>query len=113
MLGQIRKGESLIVAKLDRLGRDALDVLQTVRQLAERGIKVIVLNLGSTDLTSPAGKLLLAMLPAPAIPWQKRKESAPTRDRRSAGQQRRRTGLGVSRSLRRGGHNVPSPDWSW
>lgn len=66
MLGQIRKGESLVVSKLDRLGRDAIDVLQTVRQLGERGIKVIVLQLGNTDLTSPAGKLLLSMLAAVA-----------------------------------------------
>lgn len=66
MLSQIRKGETLVVSKLDRLGRDAIDVLQTVRQLAERGIKVIVLQLGTTDLTSPAGKLLLSMLAAVA-----------------------------------------------
>jgi hypothetical protein len=37
-------------------------VLQTVRHLGERGIRVIVLQLGATDLTSPAGKLLLSML---------------------------------------------------
>ena len=66
MLGQIRKGESLVVSKLDRLGRDAIDVLQTVRLLGERGIKVIVLQLGTTDLTSAAGKLLLSMLAAVA-----------------------------------------------
>lgn len=66
MLGQIRKGETLVVSKLDRLGRDAIDVLQTVRQLGERGIKVIVLQLGNTDLTAPAGKLLLSMLAAVA-----------------------------------------------
>jgi len=66
MLGQIRKGETLIVSKLDRLGRDAIDVLQTVRHLGERGIKVIVHQLGTTDLTSSAGKLLLSMLAAVA-----------------------------------------------
>lgn len=66
MLTQIRKGEMLVVSKLDRLGRDAIDVLQTVRQLGERGIKVVVLQLGSTDLTAPAGKLLLSMLAAVA-----------------------------------------------
>ena len=42
MLGKIRTGETLVVAKLDRLGRDAIDVLQTVRLLSDRGIKVIV-----------------------------------------------------------------------
>lgn len=56
----------MIVSKLDRLGRDAIDVLQTVRQLGERGIKVVVLQLGNTDLTSAAGKLLLSMLAAVA-----------------------------------------------
>lgn len=66
MLTQIRKGETLVVSKLDRLGRDAIDILQTVRQLGERGIKVIVHQLGNTDLTSPAGKLLLSMLAAVA-----------------------------------------------
>ncbi|MFA7399638.1 MAG: recombinase family protein [Sideroxydans sp.] len=66
LISQIRKGESLVVSKLDRLGRDSIDVLQTVRQLGERGIKVIVLQLGNTDLTSPAGKLLLSMLAAVA-----------------------------------------------
>lgn len=66
MLGQIRKGETLVVSKLDRLGRDAIDVLQTVRQVGERGIKVVVLQLGNTDLTAPAGKLLLSMLAAVA-----------------------------------------------
>ena len=66
MLGQIRKGETLVVSKLDRLGRDAIDVLQTVRQLGERGVKIIVLQLGNTDLTAPAGKLLLSMLAAVA-----------------------------------------------
>lgn len=66
MLSLIRKGETLVVSKLDRLGRDAIDVLQTVRQLGERGIKVVVLQLGTTDLTAPAGKLLLSMLAAVA-----------------------------------------------
>lgn len=66
MTAQIRKGETLVVSKLDRLGRDAIDVLQTVRQLGEREIKVVVLQLGNTDLTAPAGKLLLSMLAAVA-----------------------------------------------
>ncbi|CNC11596.1 resolvase TnpR [Yersinia intermedia] len=66
LLGKIRDGETLVVAKLDRLGRDAIDVLQTVRVLSDRGIKVIVHQLGKTDLTSAAGKLLLSMLAAVA-----------------------------------------------
>ena len=66
LLDKIRDNETLVVSKLDRLGRDSIDVLQTVRMLSERNIKVIVLALGSTDLTSAAGKLLLMMLSAVA-----------------------------------------------
>lgn len=66
LLDRIREGETLFVGKLDRLGRDAIDVLQTVRILADRKIRVKVLNLGAVDLTSPAGKMLLHMLAAVA-----------------------------------------------
>jgi putative DNA-invertase from lambdoid prophage Rac len=66
LLEKIRDGETLLVSRLDRLGRDAIDVLQTVRNLSKRNIQVIVLQLGKTDLTSAAGKLLLTMLSAVA-----------------------------------------------
>lgn len=66
LLDRIREGETLVVSKLDRLGRDPVDVLQTVRELQARNIRVIVHQLGGTDLTSPAGKLLLTMLSAVA-----------------------------------------------
>jgi putative DNA-invertase from lambdoid prophage Rac len=54
------------ISKLDRLGRDAHDVGGTIKLLASRGIKVIVLQLGALDLTSPAGKMMLTMLAAVA-----------------------------------------------
>lgn len=66
MLGQIRDGETLVVTKLDRLGRDAQDVGTTIKMLAARRIEVIVLQLGKLDLTSAAGKLMLTMLAAVA-----------------------------------------------
>lgn len=66
LLTQIRNGETLIVSKLDRLGRDAQDVGATVKLLASRKIAVIVLQLGKLDLTSAAGKMMLSMLAAVA-----------------------------------------------
>lgn len=66
LLGQIRDGETLVVSKLDRLGRDAQDVGATIKALAGRKIEVIVLQLGKLDLASPAGKLMLNMLAAVA-----------------------------------------------
>ena len=66
LLSKIRDGETLVVSKLDRLGRDSIDVQSTIKRLQERGIKVLVLALGSTDLTSPSGQLLMTMLAAVA-----------------------------------------------
>lgn len=56
----------LIVTKLDRLGRDAADVFQTVKALGEMDCAVKVLQLGDTDLTSGAGKIILSTLAAVA-----------------------------------------------
>ena len=66
LLDKIRDGETLVVSKLDRLGRDAQDVGATIKALAARRIEVIVLQLGKLDLTSPAGKMMLTMLAAVA-----------------------------------------------
>jgi putative DNA-invertase from lambdoid prophage Rac len=66
LLEKIRDGETLVVSKLDRIGRDAQDVGATIKMLAARGIKVVVLQLGNLDLTSAAGKLMLTMLSAVA-----------------------------------------------
>lgn len=66
MLEGIRDGETLVVTKLDRLGRDAQDVGATIKMLAARGIEIVVLQLGKVDLTSAAGKLMLTMLAAVA-----------------------------------------------
>jgi putative DNA-invertase from lambdoid prophage Rac len=66
LLEKMRDGETLIVSKLDRLGRDAIDVIATVRRLADRNIRIIVHALGGVDLTSPTGKLLVTMLAAVA-----------------------------------------------
>lgn len=66
MLAKLRRKDSVVVSKLDRLGRDAPDVLATIKALAALGVEVVVLQLGKLDLTSPAGKLMLAMLAAVA-----------------------------------------------
>jgi putative DNA-invertase from lambdoid prophage Rac len=66
LLDKIRRNDTLVVAKLDRLGRDAPDVLATIKRLTEQKVEVIVLQLGKLDLGSPAGELMLAMLAAVA-----------------------------------------------
>lgn len=56
----------LIVTKLDRLGRNAMDVRATVEQLADMQVRVHCLALGGVDLTSAAGKMTMAVIAAVA-----------------------------------------------
>ncbi|MFP5391510.1 MAG: recombinase family protein [Gammaproteobacteria bacterium] len=66
LLDQIGDGETLVVARLDRLGRDAVDVSATVAALAARRIAVVVVQLERLDLTSERGRPCLTMLTAMA-----------------------------------------------
>lgn len=66
LLEKMEQGDVLIVTKLDRLGRDAIDVSSTVAQLEARGIRVHCLALGGVDLTSSAGKLTMGVINAVA-----------------------------------------------
>lgn len=56
----------LIVTKLDRLGRNAMDVRATVERLAEENVRVHCLALGGVDLTSAAGKMTMSVISAVA-----------------------------------------------
>ena len=56
----------LVVTKLDRLGRNAMDVAATVRALAALGVRVHCVALGGVDLTSSTGKLAMGVINAVA-----------------------------------------------
>lgn len=66
LLDRMENGDVLIVTKLDRLGRNAMDIRKTVEQLAVSGISVHCLALGGVDLTSPAGKMTMQVISAVA-----------------------------------------------
>lgn len=66
LLKRMEAGDVLIVTKLDRLGRNAMDVRATVDVLASRGIKVHCLALGGADLTCAAGKMTMQVIAAVA-----------------------------------------------
>ncbi|EML1599019.1 recombinase family protein [Burkholderia cenocepacia] len=66
LLLKMEEGDVLIVTKLDRLGRNAMDVRATVEALAERGIRIHCLALGGVDLTSAAGRMTMQVLNAVA-----------------------------------------------
>lgn len=61
---QLESGDMLVVLKLDRLGRDNIDVQNTINLLTEKGIKVVCLDLPVADLSSAEGKLMLQMFSA-------------------------------------------------
>lgn len=66
LLDRMENGDVLIVTKLDRLGRNAMDIRKTVEQLAASDIRVHCLALGGVDLTSPAGKMTMQVISAVA-----------------------------------------------
>ena len=66
LMDRLESGDVLIVTKLDRLGRDAIDVSTTVKALAEMGVKVYCLALGGADLTSSSGTMTMQVLNAVA-----------------------------------------------
>ena len=66
LFDRMENGDVLIVTKLDRLGRNAMDIRQTVERLAASEIRVHCLALGGVDLTSPAGKMTMQVISAVA-----------------------------------------------
>jgi len=66
LIDRMEPGDVLVVTKLDRLGRNAMDVRTTVEQLAISGIRVHCLALGGVDLTSSAGKMTMQVIAAVA-----------------------------------------------
>lgn len=66
LLDRLEEGDVLLVTKLDRLGRNAMDVRATVERLDRSGVRVHCLALGGVDLTSPAGKMTMAVISAVA-----------------------------------------------
>ncbi|WP_445012039.1 recombinase family protein [Vreelandella stevensii] len=65
LLSYAREGDTLIVYAIDRLGRDTIDVLNTVEALHQKGVSIISIREGF-ELSTPIGKAMLTMLAAVA-----------------------------------------------
>ena len=59
---RLREGDCLVVCKLDRFARTAIEGVQTVRELFERGVKVHILNMGLVENTLTGNLILTVML---------------------------------------------------
>lgn len=65
LLPLLKKGDELVVTKIDRFARTTVDGILTVRDLVERGVRVNILNMGIAD-TTPMGKFMLTIMLAVA-----------------------------------------------
>ncbi|WP_144505623.1 recombinase family protein [Bacillus mycoides] len=63
LLSQLIKGDTLVVTRMDRLGRNTIQLLQFVEHLREKGVHFAVLNLG-IDTRTPTGKFFLTVMSA-------------------------------------------------
>ena len=62
LLGKLKEGDTLVVCKLDRFARTAIEGVQTVRDLFERGVRVHILNMGLIENTLTGNLILTVML---------------------------------------------------
>ena len=61
LLDYVREGDTVVVWKLDRLGRNTLNILETVKALTNRGVTLISTTDG-IDSSTAAGRLMIGVL---------------------------------------------------
>ena len=59
---QLQPGDTLVVTKLDRFARTAIEGVSCVRDLFERGVRVHILNMGLVENTLTGNLILTVML---------------------------------------------------
>jgi DNA invertase Pin-like site-specific DNA recombinase len=60
----VRKGDTLICTKPDRLARSIKNLVDVMEDLAKRQVVLRILSMGDSDPASPTGKLMLTLLGA-------------------------------------------------
>jgi putative DNA-invertase from lambdoid prophage Rac len=102
LLGYVREGDTVHVYAVDRLGRDALDVQTTVRDLLKRGVEVEVHGLGR--IAAGVGELILAVLAQVADMERNR-----IKERTAAGRERAKEALTKTGLTHRGKSSMGRP----
>lgn len=64
LLERVTKNDTIVVTKLDRFARSTKDALSTIELLNEKGVGLVVLNMGGDkiDTTTAIGKLMVTVL---------------------------------------------------
>jgi DNA invertase Pin-like site-specific DNA recombinase len=61
LLDYVRPGDTVVVWKLDRLGRNMIHILQTVKELTDQGITLVSTTDG-IDSSTAAGRMMIGVL---------------------------------------------------
>ena len=61
LMEYIREGDTVVVWKLDRLGRNTLNILETVKALTDRGVTLVSVTDG-IDSSNAAGRMMSGVL---------------------------------------------------
>ena len=61
LLTRLNAGDTLMITKLDRLARSAMEGATLIKDLTDKGIRVNILNMGEVD-ERPQGRLMLHIL---------------------------------------------------
>lgn len=102
LLEQVRKGDTLCIYAVDRLGRDALDVQAMVRRLIEAGVTVDIHGLG--QIGRGVGEIILAVLAQVADMERQR-----IKERTAAGRAAAREALQATGKTHRGKESLGRP----
>lgn len=62
LLGQLKRGDTLIVKEVSRIGRSTREVLEVTERLKESGVHLVIDQLGGMDVTSAAGEMILTVM---------------------------------------------------
>lgn len=63
LINYVRDGDTVVCTAIDRIGRNTIDILQTVEMLKAKGVKLISSREGF-DLSTPTGEAILTIMSA-------------------------------------------------
>jgi len=69
LLEELQEGDTLIVARADRLARRAIQVLEVCETLNKKEVNLVILDLG-VDTRTPSGKMVLSIM-ASVAEWER------------------------------------------
>lgn len=115
LLGYVRSGDTIMVVGIDRLGRDCAEVMQTVKTLRERDIRIVSLREG-IDTSNATGRMIAGVFASLAeleLELQRERKAAAKAARKARGLDIGRpkaltsSQVRQARSLRDAGEPVP------